>query len=110
MGLLPLARRLSVLFWLGGCSAGSGDCEAIRAATERETCRFEAVKAAGSDQAAVDLALSAIPEGDARDLVRLRMAIDRPAEGERWCSGVTTALAQEKCQQVLGRPHLRSGP
>ena len=44
---------------------------------------------------------------DTQDLLLLTLAIRNPSEAGRFCKKVTTDAAKEKCQQVIGRPHLQ---
>ena len=40
----------------------------------------------------------------------VRLAIAEPQKAGRLCERVTTPGADEKCRQVLGRPHLQTTP
>ena len=44
------------------------------------------------------------------DLLLLRAAVQRPHNGMTFCGLTTTKTAQEKCRQVIGRPHLSAKP
>ena len=44
---------------------------------------------------------------ETQDLLLLTLAIRNPAEAGRFCKKVHTVPAKEKCQQVIGRPHLQ---
>ena len=87
-----------------------GECSALSSATERETCRYTMLKptVAGSriDGDTLDQGLVEISDETSRDLVLLRLAIAAPRHAAELCRRVHTAGAEEKCQQVLGRPHL----
>ena len=87
-----------------------GACGALRPAAERETCRYELLQPTVSgpriDDGALDAGLVEIADETSRDLVLLRLAIAAPRHAAALCGRVRTAGAQEKCQQVLGRPHL----
>lgn len=90
--------------------ACSWDCDDIGDPRAREDCRFAKVANALEDPAAFDAALGAITDPDARDLVLLRLAVQHPERAGELCGRVQTDVAREKCQQVLGRPHLRGAP
>ena len=62
------------------------------------------------DTKALDAALADIAEPESRDLLLLRLAIAEPQKAGRLCERVTTPGADEKCRQVLGRPHLQTTP
>ena len=42
-----------------------------------------------------------------RDLLLLTLAIRNPSSAGQFCKQVRSKVAQEKCQQVIGRPHLQ---
>lgn len=44
---------------------------------------------------------------ETRDLLLLTLAIRNPASAGQFCKQVDTEPAKEKCQQVIGRPHLQ---
>ena len=44
---------------------------------------------------------------ETQDLLLLTLAIRNPAEAGKFCKKVTTDAANEKCRQVIGRPHLQ---
>ena len=87
-----------------------GECAGIPSAADRETCRYEllqpAVAAARVDEDTLDAGLAEIGDVTSRDLVLLRLAIAAPKHAATLCGRVRTAGAEEKCRQVLGRPHL----
>ncbi|HCH64590.1 MAG: hypothetical protein CL927_05205 [Deltaproteobacteria bacterium] len=96
------------------CGAGApttiGECAGIRVAAERETCRYEMLQPAVADSRVddqvLDAGLAEIKDVTSRDLVLLRLAITAPKHAAALCGRVRTAGADEKCRQVLGRPHL----
>lgn len=117
MGSPPVRRG----WWAGwvavcvGCGTTApdtlGGCAALSDAAAQETCRFELleplVKQPGRlDEASLDDGLKEIGAPASRDLVLLRLAISAPRHAGALCARVTTSGAQEKCTQVLGRPHL----
>lgn len=104
--------------WLVGllaCGAApepktAAECGALGDATARENCRFGFLRPLfeAGDVAGFEAALAGIDDPLARDLVRLRLAIDDPSRADLLCGRVETPSGREKCQQVLGRPHLRA--
>ncbi len=104
-----------VLAWLG-CGgpevaappSSVADCASLEGAAV-EDCRFEFAKRAGSDAAALARVLEAIPDPLSRDLVLVRLAFDAPGSSARLCAGVTTDVGRQRCQQIVGRPHLQRG-
>lgn len=106
---------LTILMW--GCEGGGAPapetvaaCAALAGATEREECRYRLVEPLLADPAALQAALKDIAEPESRDLLLLRLATRHPDKASLLCRQVTTAAAREKCQQVLGRPHLSTRP
>ncbi|MBM4390333.1 MAG: hypothetical protein FJ090_04355 [Deltaproteobacteria bacterium] len=87
------------MIWLLACT-----CDA--------DCRFDKALAAlrSGDEAAMRAEIEAVSDPLQRDLVRLRVATVEPARAGKLCTEVTTDFAREKCQQVLGRPHLQGAP
>lgn len=87
-------------------------CDRLSGVTAREDCRLRILKPVfdGGQQGAFDAALRELEDPVSRDLVRLRLAVANPADAGRLCHQVETRGAQEKCRQVLGRPHLGAGP
>jgi hypothetical protein len=99
-----------LLLWLAACGTPE-DCDRVRDEVAREDCRFERASALfGTDPQGFRTTLLAIPTPESRDLVRLRLAIRDPGAGPVLCREVETLAAQEKCRQVLGRPHLSTAP
>lgn len=89
---------------LGLAACGGPQCDA--------DCHFERAKLAveNPDPALLDAAINASGDALARDLLRVRLATIHPHLGARLCADVTTIAAREKCQQVIGRPHLQGVP
>lgn len=96
-------------------------CTSLRDETKREECRFDLLEpllpppgASSADrkafQAALEAALTSIDDPRSRDLLLLRLAIASPASAGYLCTKVQTDGARERCQQVLGRPHLGTVP
>ena len=87
-----------------------GECVQLSTVAAREECRYGFVLPLVEDSKALDAALAQIPEVESRDLLLLRLAIAEPRKAARYCKRVTTPGAEERCRQVLGRPHLQSTP
>ena len=87
-------------------------CAHLATPTAREECRYLLVEPLllKSDVAALQNALTEIAEPESRDLLLLRLATRHPDRASLLCRQVTTPAAQEKCTQVLGRPHLSTRP
>lgn len=107
-----MSPRTLLLALVSAC-AGEPDtvagCAALSDAAAQEDCRYRLVAPLVGDAAKLTAALaevraSASPQS--HDLLLLRLAIDAPAQAGALCQQVQTDGAREKCQQVLGRPHL----
>lgn len=101
--------RLLALMLALGCTPQPttvAECAQLSDATEREQCRYDFVAPLVGDPEALDQALAQIEDPQSRDLLLLRLAIAHPQTARHLCERVSTSGAQEKCQQVLGRPHL----
>lgn len=112
-----------ILLVLLACAhpATVAECASLSDETKREECRFDLLQpllpapgAPAADrkafQAALEAALTSIDDPRSRDLLLLRLAIASPASAGYLCTKVQTDGARERCQQVLGRPHLGSVP
>lgn len=84
------------------------DCEAISSPQSREECRYTLVLPLLDNEVALNSALAVISDPGSHDLLLLRLAITRPDLGPQLCAKTLTAAAREKCQQVVGRPHLQT--
>jgi hypothetical protein len=95
-----------IWLWLLACA----DPCALRWGSGKEECRFEQVKTAfvSEDTEAFNAALNEL-DPLTRDLARVRLAVLHPKEATRLCGEVREAVALQKCQQILGRPHLQGG-
>lgn len=101
---------LLLLLACGGEPTTLEDCAGVRDAVEREDCylgMLHTVFEQGDDQAFLQ-GLAQVDDPVSRDLVRLRLAVESPDRAGWLCEGVETDNARDKCQQVLGRPHLRA--
>jgi hypothetical protein len=85
-------------------------CDALSDATSREDCRLRVLAPVFEKGSAeeFDAAIGKLEDPLSRDLVRVRLAIDDPSKADRLCMQVETDGARQKCEQVLGRPHLRA--
>jgi hypothetical protein len=97
---------------LASCSQPEtvADCAGLRSAQDREQCRWDKIAPLADDPDAVETALAQVEPAESRDLIRLRLSIAHPTRASAWCRTVETSGAQEKCRQVLGRPHLGTAP
>lgn len=105
------ALTLAIL-GLFGCGQPEtvADCAGLRSAQEREQCRWDKIAPLAGDPVSVEAALTQVEPAESRDLIRLRLSIAHPTRASAWCRTVETTGAQEKCRQVLGRPHLGTAP
>lgn len=101
---------LSLVLW--GCASPAPetieDCATLGNQQERENCRLEMLIPIfeGGNAEAFAKGLAQLKDPNARDLVRLRLAVQQPDRAGHLCGQVETQGAREKCRQVLGRPHL----
>ncbi|MES2644956.1 MAG: hypothetical protein V4850_36050 [Myxococcota bacterium] len=95
-----------------GChnEPGLPGCDGVRDPIAREECRYDAIKPLVDDEAALRAAVDSMTDAASRDLVLLRLAFDRPDRGQAMCRLVKTASVKEKCDKVVGRPHLAGPP
>ncbi len=103
-----------MVLWLVVACSGEpqtlADCDRVRDSVAREDCRLSLLHGlfeAGDDVAFL-AGLAQVDDPLSRDLVRLRLAVESPDRAGWLCEGVETENAQDKCRQVLGRPHLRA--
>ena len=109
----PPGDRVMLLTLLLACQpepTNVAECAQLGDAAAREECRYGFVAPLVGDTKALDAALADIAEPESRDLLLLRLAIAEPQKAGRLCERVTTPGADEKCRQVLGRPHLQTTP
>ena len=86
---------------IAGCASLDG--------TQKEDCRFDEAKKLVGDKAEFTAAIATIEDPTARDLVLVRLAFELPSSSAALCSQVTTTIGKQRCQQIIGRPHLRGG-
>ena len=88
-------------------SGGSGDCFSIDDGVQREERLFQEAVLLEGDRGALADYMQRIEDPSSQDLLRLRLAVRNPAENQWLCDEVSTRSAQDRCRQVVGRPHLR---
>ena len=94
---------------LAACSFGvveDGDCARIPEGRARDDCHYALARTHAEDAARLDAVLSGMSDPAARDMVLLRLAVDLPARAPELCGRITTPAARDKCDKVVGRPHL----
>ncbi len=94
---------------LVACTLGvveNGDCARIPEGRAKEDCRYALARTHADDPAKLDAALDAIEDENARDMVLLRLAVDLPSRAPELCRRTRTPLGKDKCEKVVGRPHL----
>lgn len=104
------ALLLAAALGCAGAPATFADCAAVRDATAREDCRFQMALGLLDQPQALQAALDSVAEPESRDLLLLRLAVAEPTRAAALCHQAATPGAQEKCQQVIGRPHLSTSP
>lgn len=97
----------SLILLLLACGGADGDC-GTREGRARDACWYEAARVA--EPAALPAVLERIEDPVARDLVLLRLAVDHPERANALCAQTRTPTGREKCDRVIGRPHLSGGP
>jgi len=103
-----------VLLLLFACDAPApatlADCPTLSSPTAIEDCRYEHIEPHLSDPRSLQADLALIDDETSRDLLLLRLAVNHPDKASLLCRLTVTPPAQQKCQQVLGRPHLSTRP
>ncbi len=89
--------------------ASPDGCAAIEEPTAREDCRLERALGLLDDRPAFEAWIATL-EPVSRDLLLIRLAVQQPQRARWLCEHVTTAEGQERCQRIVGRPHLGGGP
>ncbi len=105
MGAVPVMVALILLL---ACTTppGMAGCDTLRDTMKREECRFTEAKKLAATPEALDAALVGLDPTN-RDLLLVRLAMDTPTSSAVLCGRVTTDIGRQRCQQILGRPHLR---
>ncbi len=98
-----------ILHLLMACfSSGSGgDCASVEDGVQREECLFQEAVLLSGDRASLENYIFQIEDPASQDLLRLRLAVRDPATNQWLCDTVSTRSAQDRCRQVVGRPHLQ---
>lgn len=99
---------LIVALACGTRAPGMAGCASLPEGKEREECHFTEAKALVPNPDALDAALAPL-DPLARDLLLVRLAMDTPDQSAVLCGRVMSPVAKQRCEQILGRPHLR-GP
>jgi hypothetical protein len=104
-----------MLCWLSACSseesasdqiAADGDCASIEDWQNRLDCAYSSAEAHVDEDEALITALQTLSSKEDQDMILYRLAFNYPSEAPRLCKMVKTRAFEEKCQQVMGRPHL----
>jgi hypothetical protein len=98
-----------MIFLLLACFSGGGDggCDGVFDAVQHEECLFQEATRLGTDKATLKNYIAQIPDPSSQDLLRIRLSVRDPARLQWLCEDVSTRSAQDRCRQVVGRPHLR---
>jgi len=88
-------------------SGGNSDCDSISDAVQREECLFQQATLLGDDKASIKHYIAQITDPSSQDLLRIRLAVRNPGRLQWLCEDVSTRSAQDRCRQVVGRPHLQ---
>lgn len=98
---------MAALIWLLAACGASGDCD-TREGRDRDACWYEQAKAATAET--LPGVLDGVDDPATRDLLVLRLAVDRPEDAVRLCTLARTPAGRDKCSKVVGRPHMSGGP
>lgn len=103
---------MAALIFLLACVGGEGlaACDGVSDPVSKEDCRYQVVKKLLDDRPAFTAAVDSITPDTSRDLLLYRIAFDEPKRAPELCRMVRTAATKEKCEKVLGRPHLAGPP
>jgi len=99
---------LILLFACGPEATGLARCDAMKASTEREECRYAEIVKLGTGPE-LTAALAGYDPAT-RDLLLVRVVMNQPDQSAVLCAQVTTEFGRQRCEQIEGRPHLRGGP
>ncbi len=103
-----IGLALGLLACAGGAPETMADCAALAEPAAREDCRLGVAAAALHDIEALRALITQVPAPESRDLLRLRLAVQDPYRAGPLCRDAETEAAVQRCQQILGRPHLRT--
>ena len=106
---MQLIGWLVVLLGCGGQPASLADCARLRDAVDREDCRlrFLGEHFEAGDEVAFQQGLAQLEDPLARDLVRLRLAVDAPDRAGWLCEQVETQGARERFSEGSACAHAR---
>ena len=74
--------------------------------TQADTWTAAELQRLNADPEAREMALEKL-DPTQQDLLLLQLAVQSPRQASQRCKEVRSQLAQEKCTQVIGRPHLQ---
>ena len=90
-------------------SANPSDCSTVDDWQNRLDCAYEQAEPLVETDG-LEANLAKLDAKEDRDMVLYRLAVNHPQQANRLCQMVTTRAFVEKCQQVVGRPHLATTP
>ncbi len=116
------ANFIRTLIALLACSLGCGDegvsqevtdstdCASITDWQDQIECVYAKAELEIDNPDTLRTELETLSEPADRDLVLYRLAVNHPERAQDFCGQTTTRAYQDKCTQVLGRPHLGTKP
>lgn len=103
---------IGLLLALAACSSAPpqtmSGCAGLDEPTEREDCRLRVAGEHLDELEALRRQIALVSSPESRDLLRIRLAVQDPHRAGPLCRDAETNPAAQRCQQVLGRPHLRT--
>ena len=88
----------------------STDCSIIEDWQDQHECVYAKALMQVDDPQAMNAEISTLSEPTDQDMIFYRLAFNHPERAQEFCSQTQTRAFVEKCQQVLGRPHLGTKP
>jgi hypothetical protein len=85
-------------------------CATLPTQTAIEDCRYRLAAPHLTDPAALRADLAQIADPISHDLLLQRLSVNHPAQAGALCRQMKTEQGRQKCQQVIGRPHLSTRP
>ncbi|MDP2313356.1 MAG: hypothetical protein Q8P41_10655 [Pseudomonadota bacterium] len=106
------ALTVGLLLFAFACRTEPGlpGCDGLGDPIAREECRYDAVKPLVNDDQALRAAVDSMSDEASRDLLLYRLAVDNPQRAQSLCALTRTPVLREKCDKVIGRPHLAGPP
>lgn len=86
------------------------ECTQLNQPDAVEDCRYRLAEPHLSDPAALQEDLAQIDDPLSHDLLLQRLAVNHPNHAGLLCTKMQTDAGRQKCQQVIGRPHLSTRP